>query len=567
MKWKILAAPAARNGAAYRDAYRLNALGSLYFFTRNVLHKYRMAIGAGSLHAQMCASLEVEDLHLVFEIPMSHFKTTIGIGFSMWKALPFTARDEHQMRALGYDEAWVRWMRIAHNQNTRTLVTHEIESRAIDIGKEVDEHYQNNDLFRYLFPEILPSNQATWNDHSKFHKRVKGEANIDATTGTYEYRGVGQALQGIHPDRTIQDDNMGRAAQDSLLHGDGRVLEGLIRWHRQLTTRLDVFSAAVEFDASSVGEQLVIGNRWAHNDLNSWIKQNQPRFKFETHSAEGGCCRAHPAGRAIFPQEWSLERLGTKRADLGSYDYSHFFLNLSVLPEECIFKKEWLKFYRFKQSRPDLALEDLRNQLLLEHETYDGQTVEDLPAGVLHRRMIVDLNHAKKRSRCNHVILVVGWNPETDRIYILEVWANNSPYSVLVEKIYEIGHRWSMSDMWLETVAAQNLMAFHIEERNRREKRPITVNELPYDNSENAKKNRIEAAEPLFKNGQVWLHRSMDAFLREYNSYPASATIDVLDTFGYVPNVLGGIRGREALEFVNAQREEFSKRAVGASGY
>jgi len=186
---------------------------------------------------------------------------------------------------------------------------------------------------------------------------------------------------------------------------------------------------------------------------------------------------------------------------------------------------------------------------------------------VLHRRMIVDLNHAKKRSRCNHVILVVGWNPETDRIYILEVWANNSPYSVLVEKLYEIGHRWSMSDMWLETVAAQNLMAFHIEERNRREKRPISVNELPYDNSENAKKNRIEAAEPLFKNGQVWLHRSMDAFLREYNSYPASATIDVLDTFGYVPSVLGGIRGREALEFVNAQREEFSKRAVGASGY
>jgi len=566
MKWRPIALPPVKN-AAWRDAYRLNSLGSLYFFTRNVLHKYRLSAARNSLHRLMCASLEAEDLHLVFEIPMSHFKTTIGVGFSMWKALPFTARDEHMMRALGYGDAWVRWMRLAHNQNTRTLVTHEIESRAIDIGKEVDEHYQSNDLFRYLFPEVLPTNQATWNDHSKFHRRERAEANIDATTGTYEYRGVGQALQGIHPDRTIQDDNMGKAAQDSLLHGDGRVLDGLIRWHRQLTTRLDVFTGDAEFDARSVGEQLVIGNRWAHNDLNSWIKANQPQFRFQTHSAEGGCCAAHPAGRPIFPEEWTMARLAQKRADIGAYDYSHFFLNLSVLPEECIFKKDWLRFYRFKQSRADLALEDLRNQLLLEHEAREGAAIEDLPAGVLHRRMIVDLNHAKKRSRCNHVILVVGWNPETDRIYILEVWANNSPYSVLVDKFYEIGHRWSMSDAWLETVAAQNLMAFHIAERNRREKRPISVNELPYDNSENAKKNRIEALEPLFKNGQVWVHRASDAFLREYNSYPASATLDVLDTLGYVPGTLGGIRGAEATRWVADQRTAFAERAVGVSGY
>jgi len=30
------------------------------------------------------------------------------------------------------------------------------------------------------------------------------------------------------------------------------------------------------------------------------------------------------------------------------------------------FKPEWLRYYRFKQSRPDLGQEDLRNILLLE---------------------------------------------------------------------------------------------------------------------------------------------------------------------------------------------------------
>lgn len=557
-KWRPLAIP----HKDFKDAVRLNALGSLFFFANFVLKKTRLS----KLHWQMCKSMESEELHLVLEEPMGHFKTTIGIAYSMWLALPFTPKDEFLMRGLGYDDAYVRWMKIAHNQNGRTLITHEIERRAIDMGKEVDEHYTQNDLFRFVFSDILPDGGCTWNDHSKFHKRVRAKGNLDATTGTYEYRGVGQALQGVHPDNTIQDDNMGRAAQFSMLSGDGRVLEDLIRWHRQLTTRLDTSFGGLELSKLS-GRQLVIGNRWGHNDLNSWIKANQPQFKFETHSAEGGCCRLHRAGVPIFPEEWTMEKLAQRRRDVGAYDYAHFYLNQSVLPEECIFKPEWLRFYRFKKSHPDLPIDDIRNTLLLEHYVYDGQAVEDVPAGILHKRMIVDLAHAKKRKRCNHVILVIGWNPETDRIYILEAWAKACGYAELVDEMYEIGHRFGLRDMWLETVAAQNLMKFHLEERNKKEKRPIFVNELPYDNSENAKKNRIEALEPIFKNNQLWCHKSQEAFLTEYNNYPASATLDVLDTLGYAPLTLTGVRSKETLEWANASYNDFMARQVGASGY
>jgi len=557
VKWKPLPVPT-NNEQAYKDARRLNSLGSLFYFAYSILNKKRLAL----LHWNMCESLEREDLHLVLEEPMGHFKTTVGIALSMWWALPFTERDEFMMRKLGFDEPWIRWMKFAHNQNTRTLVTHEIEGRAIDMGKEVDEHFQQNDLFRFVFSDILPDNKCTWNDHSKFQKRMRS-ANVDATTGTYEYRGVGQALQGIHPDSTIQDDNMGKAAQDSMLHGDGRVLEGLIRWHRQLTTRLDTAA----FDPSSIGRQLVIGNRWGHQDLNSWIRANQPQFKFETHSAEGGCCEKHPAGRPIFPEEWSMERLAQKRNDVGAYDYAHFYLNQSVLPEECIFRPEWKRHFRFKQSHPELDLRDPRNTLNLEHEVYDGNVVQDVNAGILLRRMLVDLAHNKKRKRCNHVILIVGWDPEKDRIYLLDVWAQRPGYGDLVEQMYKMGHRWNMSDMWLETVAAQDLMKFHLEERNRKETRPIYVNELPYDNSENAKKNRIEALEPLFKNTQIWCHRSHVEFISEYDNYPASATIDVLDTLGYVPQILSGVRSKETMEWATRQHDDFASRHVGAGGY
>lgn len=569
MKWKPL--PLERvldDQEAYKDFTRANALGSLFFFASHVLHKNRLSGSRPFLHQRMCTSLEREDLHLVLEQPMGHFKTTVGTeALSMWWALPFTARDEFIMRNRPdwhCPDEWIAWMKAAHNPNTRTLITHEIESRAIAMGKAVDEHYQSNDLFRFLFPEILPDSTCTWNDHTKFHKR---DGPADATTGTFEYRGVGQALQGVHPDSTIQDDNMGKAAQSSMLNSDGRVLEDLIRWHRQLTTRIDTS------DASTVaGRQLVIGNRWGHNDLNSWIKKNQPQFKFETHSAEGGCCPIHPAGQAIFPEEWTMQRLAQTRQDVGPYDYAHFYLNQSVLPEECIFKADWIRRYNYKQSRPDLPIDDLANMLLIHHQAKNGEVIEDFePYGVLHVTAIVDLAHAKKRSRCKHVIAVIGFDPEKDWFYLLDLWAKPAPYSELTDMLYKMCRRWRIRDPWLEQVAAQNLLAFHIGQRNQfgSDSWKIFPQELPYDNSENAKKNRIESMEPVYKNGQFWAHPSQQDFFSEYESYPASATIDVLDTIGFciLPEVFGRIRSRQAMEFVTRQQDEFAARNVSAGGY
>jgi len=77
---------------------------SLFFFAHFTLKKDRLA----KLHKQMCVSLETEDLHLVLEMPMGTFKTTVGTeALSMWWALPFTLRDEHLMRELGYGDEWI----------------------------------------------------------------------------------------------------------------------------------------------------------------------------------------------------------------------------------------------------------------------------------------------------------------------------------------------------------------------------------------------------------------------------------------------------------------------------
>jgi hypothetical protein len=48
----------------------------------------------------------------------------------VWWSLPFTESDEEAMRKLGYRDPWIRWMKAAHDQNMRTLVTHEIAEQA-----------------------------------------------------------------------------------------------------------------------------------------------------------------------------------------------------------------------------------------------------------------------------------------------------------------------------------------------------------------------------------------------------------------------------------------------------
>lgn len=561
MKWHLLKIPE-DNAEAYRDAVRLNSLGSLFFFTHFVLKKHRLA----KLHWYMCSTLETEDLHLVFEIPMSHFKSTIGMeALSMWWALPFTERDEELMRGLGYDDEWIRWMRATHDQNARTLITHETSARVVSMGKALDDHYLHNDMFRFVFADVIPTSETLWNNHSKLHARDRAKA-MDLTTATYEFRSVGQALQGIHVSGIINDDSVGKAAQDNMLNGDGSIMDDVYRWWKQTTTRFD----PIAFTRSGIGRQLVIGNRWGHADLNSKIRANHPEFKIETHSAEGGCCELHPPNTPIFPEEWSMERLAHERQTLAhagkSYDYVHFYLNKTNLPEDCIFQAAWLRKYTCKEARPELDKEDLRNFLLLEHYTYDGEALGDLNAGVLHKRMIVTLADAKKRRRRTHVILVVGYDSESDRIYLLSVWAEKVPYGDLMDTIYKTASRWSLREFYLAPDAAAN-MKFYLDERNRRDKKKaLDVIPLEADDAESAVSNRIEGLQTLFKNFQLWCHPSQKEFLSEYEAYPAGA-IDVLDTLGQAPGTLENVRRRETLEWVSRQNAAFLNRNVGAGGY
>lgn len=553
-RWQILSYPDEPEHIPHIN--RLNALGSLYFFIKYVLQRHRLV---EHLHLPICEHLESENLNYLLEFPRDHFKTTmVTEGLPMWWALPFSESDEASMRVLGYDDEWIRWMRWAHNPQIRVLIVSEAALNAEKLGMRIDQHFLSNSRFRDLFPEIIPNEQSTWNASSKHVRNTAFRAHGE---GTFDFIGVGGALQSRHYDRVIEDDLVGKDAMKSDI-----IMADTIDYHRLLEGAFD----------GPDRTELVVGNRWSLFDLNGHVRKTEPWFRVESHGALGGCCDQHPAGMPIFPEEWTLERLNQVRQREGSFYFSHQYLNVALSPDELIFRGNWLRYYNTK-AQPFFRKEELEGALrqveykrmLLTHEVRESEVIRDIPAQVLLRSMIVDPNHAGSEGRARHAILVTGLDPETDRIYLLDMWAQSMPYDDLMANVYRMADRWQMTEFWLETVAAQKFLKYHIEYRNKIEKRTLRVKELKTDRSKGGKWTRIDALSPLFEQGKIWVRHDQSDFLDEYGRYSHSTRypVDLLDCMGYAPQTWTAMRVRDLAAIQEERRNKYQRARRSVTGY
>lgn len=752
---------------------RLNALGSLYFFASFVLRRERLV---EHLHLPIASSLEKRNVNYLLEMPRDHFKSTLATeALPIWWALPFDERDEVMMRELGYGDAWIAWMKWAHNPQVRTLLISEAGHNTIKLGMRIDQHFYNNGRFIDTFPEIIPDEKSVWNSESKHVKHTGFHAHGE---GTFDCIGVGGALQSRHYDRMIEDDLVGREALKSEI-----VMNDTIEYHKLLEGAFD----------GPDRTELVVGNRWSPWDLNGWIRENEPEFLVESHSALGGCCDLHPPGRPIFPEEFTIERLERIRRRQGPYlfclpdeapilmsdwtekpivdvqigdeivgfsldgynrlvkskvlakceqtlpivrvtldsgrqllctenhkwlignsgyrkkikhpylparlgkkmvsvlnvsspqsveeqrdldwlgglidgegsangatfisqspevnpevcvemqqacarlgfilkgthphnswyiqggrntkvrliryarmakkqrfiDYmwkrpariaedegeqkvvkiepagiarvwgmettsgnyvaygfasanSHQYLNQELMPEEIVFKPEWLRFYAPTKAPTQIQGAPIKHWLRHEPHTNETGAVvpKDLNPRTLTRAMIVDPNHAEELGRARHSIVVVGLDNESDKVYLLDLWAQSRSFDELMGNIWRMCDLWGLTEFWLETVAFQRFLKYHVEYRNKVETRKLKVRDLKTQRSKNSKWDRIDSLAPLFEQGKFYARHDQSAFLDEYYRYSHSTkhTVDILDCLGYMSQALEPMHARDLLE-------------------
>lgn len=550
-----------------KTCVRLNALGSLYYFGKAVLNYKDFA---PHIHWHMCASMERDIIKQVQEWPRGHFKTSVfSISTPIWWALPFTDNDEGLMRGLGYGDAWIRWMRRAHDQNTSTLIISETDDNAEKIGKEISLHYMANKLFTTIFPEITPKRSDTWNMSSMMHPRQGSYFR----EGTYELAGVGKALQSRHYPRIVEDDLFGEKA----LYSPSEA-EFTIDFHRKLPGLFRPDNARPDH----IGDNLVVGNRWAAKDLNGWIRSNQPSYQFETHAVDGGCCEFHPKGQVIFPEMFSGQKLAELRESLGPTAYAAQYLNNPLDDSNRIFQDHWLKHYRLELTEHPFGSRDTAGHVkmitALQHETHDGTVIPDVFLSQLHRLMIVDPCHSDddKRGRSRHAVITVGYLPgKNPRIYLLNTWAKRCSFDEMTDVIFARAAAWRVSTVWVEVLAGQDGWMYYFREKNKSLgnglQRPLKIEPLKKDRSPDAKRRRISATEPMYAAGMVYACRSdrgYTDFRTEYDAYESNQTIDLLDCTGYIPQCLPENAGdvNEIRQFMR-KRESLITGQMGAGGY
>lgn len=581
---------AALTGAAKRVAFKMNGLMDLYYFSTVILGKNRFSRStdkAKNLHFQMCLTVMKDGLKEGIEIPRDHFKSTVySECFPIWRALPFGKREEDLFNAVGYSDLYIEWMRRSHRQDIRILLVSETIKNAIKLGIRIANHYENTALLRELYPEIIPTEKETWTNESLHHRRTpagKGQGE-----GTYDFIGVGAALQSRHYDLVVQDDLVGREARKSSI-----VMADTIDYHQILV-------GATDNDPNNPGkdfDEIVVGNRWSHDDLNSHIRQEEPYFGWTTHSALGGCCSLHPFGEPIFPEAFTREKLLRWKRRLGSYHFSCQFLNYPIDPSKARINMGDFRYFNYEKTTGPIAIpkelpastsrlfpdqQPQQYRVTIRHHVAEGDVEADVFPRNLQRAMIVDPNHGGshlgqevgKNGRCRHAIAVVGWSTDPRRVYVLDPWAKACPIDEFVAKIFFFAVKWKLREIHVEAVASQKYLTYHLNyyitqhQHTRPELAGIRIIELKSSNVANAKQERIENFIPVIERHELWLDsNNCDVVKEEAENYgQRKGLIDVLDVLSYIPQVckFDKVSKPEIDEFMRKQRAQHARRMAAA---
>lgn len=518
-------------GIEFRRALRTNCLGSLYYFIKVGLRRKRLV---DHLHEPLCTFLEREHIKDVIEWPRDHFKSTIGTeGLPMWRVLPVNDEDLNEFSKLGYSSEFLSWILRIHRTEARNLLVSENITNSAKLGRRISGHYESNTIFRFLFPEIIPTTSQTWSNFS-LHQRVPSAAAALSGghgEGTFDFLGVGGALQSRHYNgMVVQDDLVGRKAIESV-----SIMDKTIEYHKLMVGAFENEEAIEEND------ELVIGNRWGYNDLNSHIREHEPEFRVTTHSAMGGCCSLHPPDTTIFPEEYNELKLDRWRRRLGNYLFSCQFLNNPSAPENADFHPDDLRYFSLEKE-----LQNGNEEWVIHHEVINGIVKKNLSVTHLNLCLVADPNHSGNSGsgRCRHAINVVGLSSDGD-FYLIDTWAQAASYDTFYAKIYEMSDKWKIRKLGVESYAAQKYILHHIDFTNRLEGRNLKVipleGEVDAGDGEMTKKKEFRirnVLSPIFESHKFYAQHKQQDFFGEFSGFPKSKYKDVLDALAYAPQML-----------------------------
>lgn len=340
---------------------------------------------------------------------------------------------------------------------------------ADDFGRKVRNNMAS-DEFGAVFPNVKLS------DDSASAKRFSTTAG-----GQYYAVGVGAAVTGRGAHLLLIDDPVkNREEADSEVHRR-RIKE----WYTSTAyTRLMPGGAIV-----------IILTRWHEDDLAGWLLSEG------TEDWEVLSLPAITDGKALWPEQYSVDDLERIRTTIGARDWSALYMQEPTPDTGDYFRREWLRYY-------DRAPRNLR--------VYGAS------------------DYAVTHGGGDYTVHGVFGIDDTDNIYLLDWYRNQSDSAIWVDVFIRLVQQWAPIEWGEEAGPIQKALEPFIDKRMAEENTYCCRVQYP---SAHDKQTRAQAIRGRISQGRVYFPKTewANQLISEMLTFPAGKHddgVDVLSLFG-----------------------------------
>ena len=484
-------------------ALREEGMNNLFFLAKGILGYSDMT---NRTHKEFCEWMQGDQKRALGLMPRSHFKTTIELC------------------------EIIRCLLV--NPEERILLVSESSENAEYMLREIKEHYENNELFRTLYPNHIPKSTTNrlWNKQSIILPR-KGsyrEPSIDTA-------GITSRIVSRHYTRIFCDDLISNEAMES-----PTVMDKCRKFVNRLVSLL------VHPTESTIR---IIGTRWAFHDIYSHVLENFPSFdvfirKAIVRTAEGKIepffkerCTMHMFQEIIEndPLQWATQ-------------YANDPLDTAVTD----FKKEWLQYFTVA---PD------RNYRF----TGDDGRLHIQYTNDLRYYIHVDPSLGEKITSDYTGIVVVGVNP-LGQVFLVDAIGMRLDPLATSHKILDLASGYAPKLITIESNAYQKSLMYYTEAEAKRRGQYFRME--PFNApSRKSKAARIRGAlQPLFSTERIWIRRGLVNFVEEYMKFGKDDDEHMMDALAQGPEFWKTPQSKVA-DKRRRQRTMARVRSRGLSGY
>lgn len=438
--------------------------------------------------------------------------------------------------------------RLLANPGWRAGIAGETQYIANTFLGAIKSQFEQNDLLRALFPDRV------WADPNREAPKWAADQIVlpdnDSPFPSVLAVGVGGTRTGVHVNEWLVDDMLSQNMAENAIKGLTTEIEAVNRWIPRLGPMLN---SATRDPQTYIGTPWYPGDSYDFvlrhfgnipddvEDIWGYIRERGVRRLWQLRLPDGerqtmelfriGDIAVYrrpavEAGRAIFPERYSIEELEAEMAKPGQawFVQSQFYLEPTGAGAT-EFNPDWLRPVEISWSQVNPGSFSIR------YTRPDGSR-EELPSSALTFLMSIDPAFGKRERDARTALPVVAIHE--DLIFLIDDFADHGIGTFdLANLVCDRYLRFRPQKIFVETISAQAALVEPIQ-RTARERLGTTLPLEEIKSQQKAKELRIYALEHYFKSGRFYVPTGGGSrFREEYNAFPVGSKRDILDALTF----------------------------------